>query len=219
MTFDWATIEQALPLMLQGGLITLGISLAALGLGLVIGTGVCAARFARRGALRALGSVYVTVFRGIPLLVQLLFIYYFLPFVGINVPPLVAAIAAVSLCAAAYIAEILRGGFLGIPNGQLEAARILGFSDWDALVRIKLPQALRLTLPALVNELILLVKASSLVSVVGIAELTRTSQNLAASTFRQLEFYLMAALIYFAINALLAFAGALLEQQMKRRMA
>ena len=131
-------------------------------------------------------------FRGVPMLVQLLLVYYLLPFAGINVPPLVAAISAVSLCSASYIAEILRGGFLSIPPGHIEAARMLGLSPFDMLRRILVPQAFRLTLPSLVNEMVLLIKASSLISVVGIAEITRTAQNIAASTYRPLEAYVAA---------------------------
>jgi polar amino acid transport system permease protein len=150
------------------------------------------------------GGAYVFFFRGVPMLVQLLLVYYLLPFVGINVSPLVAAISAVSLCSASYIAEILRGGFLSIPPGQIEAARMLGMSPLDMLRRIQVPQAFRLTLPSLVNEMVLLIKASSLISVVGVAELTRTAQNIAASTYRPLEAYLAAGLIYFVICGTLA---------------
>src|SRR3546814_19262227 len=116
--------------------------------------------------------------------------YYFLPFIGINVPAMVAAIVAISLCEGAYLAEILRGGFLGIPKGQLEATQLLGFSRFDTLVHIEIPQALKLTTPSLISEAILLVKASSLISIVGVAEITRTAQNIAASTFRPLPYYM-----------------------------
>lgn len=158
------------------------------------------------------------MFRGIPLLVQLLFVYYFLPRVGLpNVSPLTAAIISLSLCAGAYIAEILRGGFLAIPGGQLEAAGLLGMSTGQMLIRIRVPQAVRLTLPALVNEMILLIKASSLVSVVGLADLTRTAQNLAASDYLFVQNYLMLAGFYCLINIPLAFCGGLLERRMKEQ--
>jgi polar amino acid transport system permease protein len=160
------------------------------------------------------------VFRGIPLLVQLLFIYYFLPRIGLpNVSPTVAAIIGLSLAAGAYIAEIMRGGFLAIPEGQLEAAGLLGLSSTQMLVRIRVPQAVRLTLPALVNEMILLIKASSLVSVVGLADLTRTAQNMAASDYLFVQDYLMLAAFYCLINIPLAFGGGLLEKRLKGHLA
>lgn len=160
------------------------------------------------------------MFRGIPLLVQLLFIYYFLPRIGLpNVSPMVAAVIGLSLAAGAYIAEIMRGGFLAIPGGQLEAAGLLGLSSGQMLVRIRVPQAVRLTLPALVNEMILLIKASSLVSVVGLADLTRTAQNIAASDYMFVQDYLMLAGFYCLINIPLAFFGGLLERHLKERTA
>lgn len=213
--FSPTVFAQGLPLLLQAAVWTVAISLAGLAIGFFVATGVCAARLATHPAARAFGGAYVFFFRGVPMLVQLLLIYYLLPFVGINVPPLVAAVGATALCSASYIAEILRGGFLGIPPGQLEAARILGLSRLAVLSRIQVPLAIRLTLPSLVNEMVLLIKASSLVSVVGVAELTRTAQNIAASTYRPLEAYLAAGLIYFAINGSLALVAHVTEHRIR----
>jgi polar amino acid transport system permease protein len=202
--FRMTVFLQGLPLLLHAALATVGISLTGLVIGFFVAIGVCSARLSAHRAARMFGGAYVFFFRGVPMLVQLLLVYYLLPFVGINVSPLVAAISAVSLCSASYIAEILRGGFLSIPPGQIEAARMLGMSPLDMLRRIEVPQAFRLTLPSLVNEMVLLIKASSLISVVGVAELTRTAQNIAASTYRPLEAYLAAGLIYFVICGTLA---------------
>ncbi|TWI55601.1 amino acid ABC transporter membrane protein 1, PAAT family (TC 3.A.1.3.-) [Pseudomonas duriflava] len=218
--FDWPTLVESLPLLAKSLLVTLESSLAGLGIGFVIGVLVCSLRLSLHPLWRRLGGAYIFVFRGIPLLVQLLFIYYFLPRIGLpNVSPLAAAITGLSLAAGAYIAEILRGGFLAIPEGQLEAAHMLGLSPLDVLVRIQVPQAVRLTLPALINEMILLIKASSLISVVGLAELTRTAQNIAASNYLFLQTYLVLALFYCLINIPLACAGGLLERRLKRRLA
>jgi polar amino acid transport system permease protein len=120
----------------------------------------------------------------------------------------------VSLCEAAYLAEILRGGFIGIPHGQLEAAHLLGLSRFHAVLRIQVPQALRMTLPSLVNEMVMLVKASSLISVVGVADVTRTAQNIAASTYRPLEAYVAAGLVYLVINGALSLAGHRAERRL-----
>jgi polar amino acid transport system permease protein len=218
--FDWPLLLQNLPLMLEALVVTLQVTLAALAIGFVIGVVVGSLRLSSVPLLRRLGGAYIFVFRGIPLLVQLLFIYYFLPRIGLpNVSPTVAAIIGLSLAAGAYIAEIMRGGFLAIPEGQLEAAGLLGLSSTQMLVRIRVPQAVRLTLPALVNEMILLIKASSLVSVVGLADLTRTAQNMAASDYLFVQDYLMLAAFYCLINIPLAFGGGLLEKRLKGHLA
>lgn len=216
--FDWPLLQQNAPLLLGALWVTLQVSIAALAIGFVIGVIVGALRLSPIPLLRRLGGAYIFVFRGIPLLVQLLFIYYFLPRIGLpNVSPTVAAVIGLSLAAGAYTAEILRGGFLAIPGGQLEAAGLLGLSATQMLVRIRVPQAVRLTLPALVNEMILLIKASSLVSVVGLADLTRTAQNLAASDYMFVQDYLMLAGFYCLINIPLAYFGGVLERRLKEQ--
>ncbi|KFE50504.1 amino acid ABC transporter permease [Pseudomonas syringae] len=216
--FDWSMLVQNLPLMLEALLVTLEVTIAALCIGFVIGILVGSLRLSPVPLLRRLGGGYIFVFRGIPLLVQLLFIYYFLPRIGLpNVSPTVAAVIGLSLAAGAYIAEIMRGGFLAIPEGQLEAAGLLGLSAGQMLIRIRVPQAVRLTLPALINEMILLIKASSLVSVVGLADLTRTAQNMAASDYLFVQDYLMLAGFYCLINIPLAFCGGLLERRLKEQ--
>jgi polar amino acid transport system permease protein len=210
------SMMQTLPLLLHAAAATLLISVVSLCFAFLIGVAVCAMGFARSRLLRGLATAHVHFFRGVPLLVQLLMLYYLLPGAGINLSSLTAALIAVSFCSSAYMAEILRGGFLGIPRGQVEAARMLGLGGLQTLVRIELPQALRLTLPALVSEVILVIKASSLVSVVGVAELTRTAQNVAASNYRPLETYFLAGAVYFALNSVLARLGHLGERRMAR---
>jgi polar amino acid transport system permease protein len=213
--FSTTVFAQGLPLLLHAAIATVGISLTGLVIGFFVAVGVCSARLSTNRAARMFGGAYVFFFRGVPMLVQLLLVYYLLPFVGINVSPLVAAISTVSLCSASYIAEILRGGFLSIPHGQIEAARMLGLSPFDMLRRIQVPQAFRLTLPSLVNEMVLLIKASSLISVVGVAEITRTAQNIAASTYRPLEAYVAAGLIYFVICGVLSMVAHAAEYRLQ----
>jgi polar amino acid transport system permease protein len=146
--------------------------------------------------------------------VQLLFIYYFLAEFGIDVPAMAAAIGALGFASGAYQAEILRGALNAVPSGQSEAATALGFSPASVWGRILLPQALRICVPPLINEFTLLLKASSLVSVVGIAELTRVSMNIASSTYRPLEAYAGAGLFYLAINLCIAGLGNLAERRL-----
>ena len=146
---------------------TLLISVLGIGLGLVIGALIVAARLSPVRALRRFAAVWVSFLRGVPLLVQLLLVYYLLPVIGIDVPAMVAAVVTVGVCASAYISEIWRGAIAALPRGQSEAAVAIGMTAPDIWIRVILPQAISLSLPELVNELILLVKASSLVSVVG----------------------------------------------------
>ena len=150
-----------------------------------------------------------------PLLVQLLLIYNLLPALGLNVPSVVAAITGLSLCTAAYQAENLRGGFQSVPRGLFEAADMAGLSAFQQFRRIRAPIALRLAFPSLVNEAIMILKASSLVSVVGIVELTRMAQDLAASTYRPIELFSAAGLLYLIINWLIASGGSLFERSFR----
>ena len=198
----------------QAAATTIAVSFAGIVFGFAIGALICAARVSRRPWLRRLGAVYISVFRGVPLLVQLLFIYYFLAEYGLDLPAIVAAVGALALSSGAYQAEILRGALNAVPRGQGEAATALGFSGLDVWRRVLLPQALRISTPPLISEFILLLKASSLVSVVGIAELTRVSMNIASETYRPLEAYLGGGLFYLAINLCLAALGALAERRL-----
>jgi polar amino acid transport system permease protein len=212
--FSVATFLDSFGPLLMAARFTLLISVLGIALGLVIGALICAARLSPVPALRRFAAVWVSFLRGVPLLVQLLLVYYLLPVIGIDVPAMVAAVVTVGICASAYISEIWRGAIGALPRGQSEAAAAIGMGPLDIWSRVILPQAISLSLPALVNELILLVKASSLVSVVGILEITRSSQALAATTFRPLEVYVAAACIYLAINLCLAALGRVLEHRM-----
>ncbi len=193
---------------------TLLVSVLGIGLGLVLGGLITAAALSPVRGLRWFARLWVSFLRGVPLLVQLMLVYFFLPVVGIDVPALVAAIVTVGICASAYISEIWRGAINALPKGQTEAAIAIGMSPRDIWLRVVLPQAVVMSLPSLINELILLVKVTSLVSVVGIMELTRASQAQASATFRPLEAYIAAACIYLAINLCLAILGRYLEKRL-----
>ncbi|QCB45854.1 amino acid ABC transporter permease [Hydrogenophaga sp. PAMC20947] len=190
---------------------TIVISSISIVLGLLLGTVVSAAMQSSQRAVSLAGRTFVSFFRGAPLLVQLLLIYNLLPMLGLNVPSMVAAIIGLSLCTAAYQAENLRGGFASVPQGLLEAADMLGLTPFQQFWRIRAPIALRMTLPALTNEAIMILKASSLVSVVGVVELTRMAQDLSASTFKPLPLYAAAALLYLVINTVVSVGANRLE--------
>lgn len=194
-------------LLVYGALVTAGLSVVSISVGLVIGAAVCAASLAGNRWIALAGRLYVSFFRGVPLLVQLLLIYHLLPTAGIDVPSIVAALVGLSLCTAAYQAENLRGGLLNISRGLIEAGQMVGLGRLQIFLRIRLPIAVRLALPSIVNEAILILKASSLVSVVGVADLTRVAQNIASSNFEPIPTYAAAGLLYLLLNWTLAGGG------------
>jgi polar amino acid transport system permease protein len=202
-------------LMLQASVWTVSLSAVSILLGLVLSTVISAAMLARSRALSLAGRAFVSFFRGAPLLVQLLLIYNLLPVLGLNVPSVVAAVIGLTLCTAAYQAENLRGGFMSVPKGLLEAAEMLGMTQFQQFWRIRAPIALRATLPALANEAILILKASSLVSVVGVVELSRMAQDLSSSTFLPLPLFATAGFLYLIINGCVALGAQKLERSFR----
>jgi len=202
-------------LLVQASGLTVAISAVSIAVGLAIGAVVSVAMLSRRRAVAAPARGFVSFFRGVPLLVQLLLIYNLLPVLGINVPGVVAAVVGLSLCTAAYQAENLRGGFAGVPRGLIEAADVLGLGPIRQFWRIRLPIAFKLTLPAIISEAIMILKASSLVSVVGVVELTRMAQDLASSTYEPLPMFATAGLLYLVIDGVIASAGTVLERRFR----
>lgn len=207
-------MSDSLLILLLGAGTTVVVALAGNALGLTLGLIVCAMRLSAAPLVRAAGAVYVSVFRGIPLLVQLLIVYYFLPAIGFDLPPFVAAVLGLGICSAAYQAENLRGGFLIVPHGQIDAATAFGCTPLQTRLHVVIPQALRAAAPAVMNEIILILKASSLVSVVGVTDLTRASQNIVARDLRPIQWYAAAGLIYLLINLVLAHLGRAGERRL-----
>jgi polar amino acid transport system permease protein len=202
-------------LLVKASGLTLAISSISIVIGLGLGFVICAGLLSDTRSLNRAAELFVSFFRGVPLLVQLLLIYHLLPAIGVNISSTASAIVGLSLCTAAYQAENLRAGFTAVPGGLLEAAKMCGFSHFQTFRRIRAPIALRLTLPAIINEAVLLLKASSLVSVVGIVELTRMAQDLASSTYRPIPIFASAGLLYFIICAIVAGIGALYERRQR----
>jgi polar amino acid transport system permease protein len=201
-------------LLIVAAAYTVAISVVSIVAGFIIGMCVCAARLSPNPWLANPARVFISFFRGVPLLVLLLLIYNLLPGIGINVPSVVAAIVGLSLCTAAYQAENLRGGFTSVPRGLLEAAEMAGLSHAQQFVRIRAPIAFRLTLPSLINEAIMILKASSLASVVGVIELTRAAQDLNSGLYIPIQLFASAGLLYFVINRGLAYGGILAERRL-----
>ena len=202
-----ATIATDISLLLIGAGMTIGVSVAAIVLGFLLAMPVCVMSLSPTKPIRLVGETYVSIFRGVPLLIQLLVLYYLLPFIGLGLPPLAAGVLALALCTSAYQAENLRGGVKSLGTGQAEAARSFGYSEVQLWIRILFPQAIRLSAPMIINEMISILKTSSLVSAVGIADLTRVSQNIVARTMQPITWYCAAAVVYLIINLALAYAG------------
>ena len=201
-------------LLAQAALYTVAISGVSIVIGFAIGLAVAAARLSPNPMLSVPARIFVSFFRGVPLLVQLVLIYNLLPALGLDVPSVVAAVAGLSLCTAAYQAENLRGGFLSVPKGLLESATMAGLTPFQQLIRVRAPIAFRLTLPSLVNEAILILKASSLISVVGVVELTRMAQDLNSDLIKPIQLFTAAGLLYFVICSALAAAGRAAERRL-----
>jgi len=184
----------------------------SLGIGLLTGLG----RISRITIINRIATVYVEVIRGIPLLVQLFYIYFALGrFLSLD--RLVAAIAAMSICYGAYMGEIFRAGIQAIPKGQMEAALALGMSRRQALRLVILPQTIRIILPPIGNEFIALLKDSSLVSIVAVSDLLRRGREYASTTFYYFEAYTMVALIYLVITLFFSKLVAIMEERLSYR--
>ena len=200
---------------LEGLLTTLGVSLVAIALGAPLGLLLATASREAHGGVRRASRIYVSFWRGTPILVQLLLVFYLLPSVGIGLPPVGAAVVALAFNTAAFQAEIYRAGLAAIPVGEIEAARMLGLTRRQILIRIEAPQAVRIMLPALVGEMLALVRNSSLVSVIAVTDLTRRAQQIASSTFKPLESYAAALVLYVAIALVLSAIGIWLERRLR----
>ena len=197
MEFDFSLIVNSFPLLLKGAGLTLEITALSVGLGLVLGLFLGLAQLSKSPLLRWPAKVYVDVIRGTPLLIQIFIIYFALPnIIGQRIDPFFAAVAACSLNSGAYIAEIFRAGIQSISIGQLRAGLSLGMTYPQTMRYIVLPQAFKRIIPPLGNEFIAMLKDSSLVSVIGFEELTRSGQLVIAETYGTMEIWTSVALLY-----------------------
>ena len=202
--------------LLWGVLVTVGLTVVTMVVGLVLGTLVALARMSGRLAFTAPARFYVWVFRGTPLLVQLVLIYTGLPQVGLKFGVVVSALLALSLNEAAYLSETVRAGFLGVPRGQVEAAQALGLSQWRTLRLVQMPQVARLIIPPVGNSLNGLLKSTSLASVISLEELMRRAQVLMQENFQVLELYCVAAVYYLLLTTLWNLVQVRLERHYGR---
>lgn len=215
-SFDLSVLLPYVPEFMRGLQATLLYSVMSVGLAIVIGLAAALARLSDIAPLRWLARGYVDVVRGTPALVQIFFIYFGAPAIGIRLGAPTSAVIALGLNSGGYLAEIFRAGILGVDPGQVEAGRSLGMSRAQTLWRIVLPQAARLVVPSTAGEFTNLVKGTSLLSTISITELTRVAQQVVSVTFRPIEAYLAIAVAYFLINAVVAQGGLWLERALRR---
>lgn len=214
-SFSWADIRAFAPQLLAGTAVTIQLTLFSMAVALVVGLVVALARISRHALLRLPATIYVEFMRGTPLLLQLFYIYYVLPFFGIRMEAFTAGVLGLSLNYAAYLSEVYRSGIQAIPIGQREAALSLGMSPALVMRRIILPQALRIVVPPIGNYFIALFKDSALAAVITIPELLRRGNLLAASTFKHFEIYTMVALIYLLISYPASLGVSYLERRLR----
>ncbi len=197
-----AYLQRVVPGLLQGVVVTVEYTIVALILGFVVGLAAALARVYGPAWLGRLAGVYITIFRGTPLLIQLFVVYYGLPDVGLTLPRALAAFVTLGLNSGAYQAEYFRGGILAVGQGQMLAARAIGMSQSKAVTYIILPQALRLALPSWSNEMISMIKYTAVIFLIAIPDLMGQAKMLVSEYFDPITIYLTVAVVYLALVGL-----------------
>ncbi|NMM62865.1 amino acid ABC transporter permease [Clostridium sp. P21] len=211
---DTGIIIKVLPLLLKGSVMTIELTVIALITGTVLGIFLALLKLSKNAVFRIISSLYTWIFRGTPLLLQLFFFYYGLPFIGIELTPFGAASIGLSLNCGAYMAEIIRGGIQSIDKGQFEAAKALGFTYGDTMRKIILPQTFKVIIPPVGNEFIAMLKDTSLVSTIAMVELMRSAQQIYASTFKPIEVFFTAGVLYLLLTTIFTGAFGIFEKKL-----
>ncbi len=204
-------------MFLQGMILTLQLSIVSLIIAMFIGMGSCLMNISRIKPLHWISQCYINIIRGTPLLVQAFFIYFGVTKAfGFGMTAFAAGIVALSLNAGAYLSEIFRGGIEAVHHGQMEAARSLGLPKHIAMLRVILPQAIRIVVPSVVNQCIITIKDTSIISVIGLAELTMVGSQIVARTYRSTEVWLIVGAFYFVIIYALSKLSKFVEKRISR---
>ena len=214
MDFQWDIFVESFPALLQGAWLTIQLTVLSVALGLTIGLFVALGRVSSNRITGALALTYTTVMRGIPLLVTLMFLYYGLPAVGVQLSAFTVAVVALSVTNGAYVAEIIRAGIESIDRGQMRAARSLGMSYGLAMRRIVLPQVIRRVLPPITNESITLLKNTALVSTIALSELLRSGLEIMTWKANTFSPFAGVALIYMAMTLPMIWFVSRLEKRL-----
>ncbi len=212
----WEILVTKFPAFMEGVEITLQLAFFTVLLGSLLGLVVAICRRTRLAPLRWLMNIYVAFIRGTPLLVQVLLVVYGLPQLGVKLPRMTLCIIALVINSGAYMAELIRAGLQSVAKGQVEAAESLGMSSGQTMLYIILPQAVKVTLPAMGNEFVAIIKESSILYAVGVYELTYQAYKLASVNYYYIETMIVAALIYFVLTYVATKLLGLLERRMRR---
>jgi His/Glu/Gln/Arg/opine family amino acid ABC transporter permease subunit len=213
MDFDINIILKYWPIIFEGLTLTLFICVIALPIGLILSTGVCAIRMSQNWILKSLSIAFIEVIRNTPFLIQIFLVFYVLPFYGIRTKPIIAGICCLSIYASAYFAEIIRGAILSVPKNQNEAAQALGVTPKQVLRKVIFPQMLGYLIPPMTNMGITIIKESSVLSIITVAELTYYSQFVIGKAFAPVEIFSLVGLIYWIITALFALGMRIIENR------
>lgn len=206
-------IINSLPILLKGAWITLQMSVLAIVTGTILALILAIFLLSGKRLLDVPTRIFINLMRGIPFIIQIFIVYYSFSSFGIEIPAFASGVLAMALNTAAFQAEIIRAGIESIPKGQNEAAFALGLSKRQAMVRIIIPQVFVKIVPSITNELITLLKNSSLVSVIAVVDLTRVGQQIVSSSFRPAEIYIAVAMLYFLMNLAISQASRFIERK------
>ncbi len=207
-------LRESMPLLLDGLMLTLQLSAVSLIIAMVLGILASLMGMSKNPVLRAINRAYVAIIRGTPLLVQGFFIYFGITgMLNIRISAFMAGVIALSLNAGGYLSEIFRGGIQAVDPGQREAARSLGLSAHQTTWRIIIPQAIRICIPSVVNQWCITIKDTSIISVIGLAELTKVGQQIIARTYRSFEVWIIVGIMYFVIIYLLTILARVVERK------
>ena len=214
------TINEATPLLLDGIKLTILISLLSLIIGMVIGFISCIMGMSRNWLLKGISAVYVWIIRGTPMLVQAFIIYFGVPQLiqlmnpDFRIKAFTAGVITLSLNAGAYLSEIFRGGISAIPVGQTEAARSLGLSKTRTMIKVVLPQAVKVAIPSMVNQFIITIKDTSILSVIGLAEIVNKAKVYVGKSYQFFASYILVAVYYLIVISILMLISKYLEKKM-----
>lgn len=211
---NFSLVGEFIPFLVKAAVVTIQLSLVSIIIGMVFGLLIALMRISKIKILSYVAQFYIWIIRGTPMLVQLFLVYFGLPQIGIELTPFISSVIALGLNAAAYIAEIYRGGIMSVPIGQMEAAESLGMKYPAIMKKIILPQALRVSVPSLGNQAVMMLKDSSLASLVTVSELMMVSQRFAATNYAFIEFYIVAAGFYLVMTTIFTFILNKIEQRM-----
>ena len=208
--FDYA------PMLLTGFWLTIKIVVCAIALGIPLGLVLAFGRRPDSVIISFLSTSFIELFRNTPFIIQVFLFYYVLPFYGLRFSAELIGILALAAFGSAYFAEIIRAGIDAVPKGQLESAKAIGMSDWQAMKNIVLPQTLSIVVPPLTNQAIILIKESAILSTITVHELTMTGLMVQGETFRPFEVFIMVALLYWALNETIATIMRKFEQKVQK---